>query len=395
KKMNVSADYQAHLAFYDRYNHQNQRDHTGTWNIETKPVNQLSIGLRGQERYSSLKSDERQPLLAGNTIKFNDFSLTPYIEQKIGERLKVAFSYTFTERKNKQEGEDLEGSKTYKGTADVQYKLNRSFSIDGGYNYSLDNFTETTSDHTEQVTNVGFTWNMRPRIRIRGKYGHTWEVVESGKRIDRPIMSSTVDLNPGKNTVATITYTESSSHSSSHDTENASFISHDASLTIKHDLLSRKVTLNYGGAYNLSDYDSVDRVDKSYNGTVNIDWKMFNSILLFLDGSYKRSWYIHDLEQRRDKSCGGGGGLKLKISRSTDLSLSGNYTKSQYQPDSYQVELYEGSVILMCSIGKNIIFEAGYQYVESVSTELELQNYKEDNNNYLKKRYSAGLKTTF
>jgi len=395
KKMTVSADYHANLVFYDIYDNQNQRDHSGTWSIETKPINQLSIGVRGQDTYSSMKSDERQPLLAGNTIKFNDFSITPYIEQKIGKRLKAAFSYTFTERKNKQEDENLEGSKTYSGTADLQYKLNSSVSIDGGYKYAFNNFTEITSDSTEQETNVGFTWNMKPKIRLSGKYGHAWEVDESGQRNSRPIISSTVDINPGKSTMATATYTESSSHSSSHDAQNATFISHDASFTVRHDLLSRKVTVNYGGAYNLSDYDSVDREDKSYSGTVHIDWAMFNSVLLFLNGNYRRSWYTYDLEQRRDKSYGGGGGLELKVSKFTALSLSGNYTKSQYQPDSYQVELYDGSVKLVRFFSKNIIFEVGYQCMESGSKDQELQNHEEDRSNYLRKRYSAGLRTTF
>ncbi|MEW5801698.1 MAG: outer membrane beta-barrel protein [bacterium] len=396
KKIDMSLHYDAYLTLYDRYSHQDQRNHTGTFSIGIKPVNAVSMGIRGQDTYSSTKRDERKPSLADNTIKFNDFSITPYIEQKLSQDLGITLSYTFTEKKYQQkEDKDLEDSTTYRGAANIQWKLSGCFSLDGGYTYTFNDFMRTTPDESEQETGVGFTLNRESKIRVRGKYGYVWKEDDAGQRNNRPTMSSTVDLYPWRGTTVVAAYAESSTYSSSHDAKNDSFISHDASLIIRHDLLSRKITVQYGGTYNLSDYDSVDRVDKSYQGTVHIGWEMFTPLVLFLDGSCGKSWYTHDLTQRKDTSCGGGGGLELRISRSTTFTLHGNYTKTYYQPDSHQVELYDGNVKLAYHINKRILFEAGYRYLESGSNDRERQNYEEDKNTYLSKRWIAGLRAAF
>ncbi|MEW6380108.1 MAG: outer membrane beta-barrel protein [bacterium] len=353
------------------------------------------MGIKGQDTYSSLKRDEREPLVASNTIKFNDFSVTPYFEQEIGKRLKTTISYTFSERKYDQEDENLEGSKTYCGAIDLYYNLSRSIALDGEYTYTLNNFTETTPDRTEREIAAGFTWKRGSGIRASGKCGYAWEMEESGRRNNHPIMNSTLDIHPWIGTMVTATYSKSSSHASTHDTENDSFISHTASLNIRHDLLGRKVTVNYGGTYNLSDYDSVDREDKSLSGIVRIDWAMLNSVLLFLSGTYKRDRYIHNLTERRDKIYGSEGCLELKVSKSTTLALSGSYTQSRYQPDSYQVKLYDRSVKLAYSLNKSTLFEAGYQCLESVSDDQKLQPSEEDRANYQRKRCSAALRTNF
>jgi hypothetical protein len=408
--LDVEASYNAHLTSYERheYANQNQGDQTGIGNIMIKPTGKTRLGIKGEDTYGFTKRDERDPLMPDNTIKFNDILITPYIEQEIGKRLKTEISCSYAQRKYKQSEDDgdenLEGSKTCTRTIDLHFQLNNGFSLEGGYRYAFNDFAKETPDYTERVAEGGFTWNIESKIRIRARYGRNWQQVadESGQVNSCPTVNSTIDFDLGKSTVVTATYTRSLAHNSSYDTRNDPFTTHDASVTIKHDLLDQKVALNYGGNYNQSNYYSGDRKDKTYRGTANMTWKISNPVLLSLTGDYMKSQYTYDLEKRADKSYDGGGCLELKLSRLLTLSLSGNYTKFRYGPGSYsdrcQLEhryQLDGSSKLTYRFNKNIFIEAGYQYLKNRSTNQELLQYEEDRSEYVRNMYTSALKATF
>jgi len=203
-----------------------------------------------------------------------------------------------------------------------------------------------------------------------------------------------------KATNISIKYTRSSSHTSSYDTANNSFISHDASLNIRHDLFNQKIIMNYGGVYNLSDYDATDRKDKSNTGAINIAYKIIKSVLISLSGDYRKSEYRYESTDRKDKSQGGGVSLDWEIGKPLTLSLAGKYTKSIYYTETdntedHEEELYDRSAKLAYAIKENIFLEAGYQYLENKSDANADANDDSENNEYAVNRYNLGLSIIF
>ncbi len=401
-KMYLTLSYNANLKYYDDYSNENQYQQTGAWDIGIRPRSKSNLGIQGQNIYSYTKRDEREPLLAGrdNVIKVNDFSFTPYINQQIGDKFEAALTFSHKEKKYKQRYENYEDSRSDEGSTDIQYKLSKNIALHGNYRYLATYFAKATPDYTEQETNGGFTYDIRSKIRLNARYGHAWKKDELNQKSNSPTIDSSIDIYFLKATNISINYTRSSSHTSSYDTANNSFISHDASLNIRHDLFNQKIIMNYGGVYNLSEYEATDRKDKSNTGAINIAYKIIKSVLVSLSGDYKKSEYRYESTDRKDKSQGGGVSLDWEIGKPLTLSLAGKYTKSTYYTETdntedHEEELYDGSAKLAYAIKENTFLEAGYQYLENKSDAGANENDDNENNEYTVNRYNLGLKITF
>lgn len=399
-KSYLNLSYKAHLKFYDEDSNENQYHQTGAWDMGLNPTKKSNLGLRGNNTYSYIQRDVREPLVAGrdNVIKRNDFSITPYLTQKIGKKFTAAFSYGYRERKYKDESlsnansaddSEYEDSESQSGAADIQYRLGKTIWLNGGYNYTSTDFAESTTDYTQQSTDGGFTWDTKSKIKLSARYGHAWKKNKSNRKTDHPTANSGLDIYFIKDTVISAAYTRSSSHTSSYDTENDYFISHNTSLNIRHDLFNQKIIINYGGAYHISDYEETPRKDKSYSGNTRIAWKIAKQTSLSLSGHYNKSKYPHYATDREDTSSGGGAGLKWKIFKSLNLSLNGKYTRSKYAPEGREDEHYNGNVKLASRVNKNIFFEAGYHFLENKS------NKDDEDNEYIDNKYEVGLRIIF
>lgn len=405
-KSYVNLSYKAHLKFYDENTDENQYPQTGAWDMGLNPTTKSNPGLRGNNIYSYIQRDVREPLVAGrdNVIKRNDFSITPYYNQKIGKKFTTALSYGYTERTFKDESltnensadnsDDYEDSESRNGAADMQYRLGSTLRLNGGYNYTSTDFAESTTDYTQQSADGGFTWDIKAKIKISARYGHVWKKDRLNRKTDHPKSNLSLDVYFIKDTVISAAHTRSPSHISSYDTENDYFISHNTSLTIRHDVFNRKIIIHYGGAYHLSDYEETPRKDKSYNGNTRIAWRIAKQASLSLSGHYNKSQYPHyatdnDPTDREDTSSGGGAGLEWTIFKSLNLSLHGKYTRSKYAPEGREDKYYNGNVKLASRVNKNIFFEVGYQYLQNKS------NKDDEDNEYIDNKYEAGLRIIF
>lgn len=405
-KISLNLSYKAHIKIYDKDPNENQYQQTGSWDMDLKPTKKSTLGLRGKDIYSYIQRDVREPLVASkdNVIKRNDFSVTPYLKQKIGKKLKTYFSYTYTERKYKGENfidgnsriedPDFEDSDSQSGTFDIQYKLGNTIWLNGGYKFISTDFSEETPDYTEQSSDGGVTWDVMSKIKLKARYGRAWKKDKLNRKTNHSTVNSSLNIYSLKNMILSAAYTRSSSYNSSRDTENDYFISHNTSLNIEHDFLNRKISLNYGCAYNVADYEAKDRKDKSYSANTRLAWKMSKRTLFSLTGHYAKTQYLYDSKdndptKREDISCRCGASLDWKILKSTTLSLDGIYTKADYAPEGREDKLFNGGVKMASRLNKNIFFEAGYQYSEKTS------NIDKEDNEYIDNKYTLGLRIVF
>lgn len=403
--------YGAHLMYYDNYSQENQYYQTGTWDMGISPGTKSKIGVRGTDTYSYVKVDEREPRLSNNINKQNDLSVNPYMEKKWGKRFKSLLNYTYSEKaysstqksekaysSTQKEDKDLEDSKNQRGNADFYYTLSKRISIEGGYRYSFTNFANETPDYSEQEVGGGLALElMRSKVKMHGRVGHVWKKDELEQKNEYESIDSKIDISLLKETLITAGYTKSSSYLSTHDPNNDFYISHTASLNIQHKVLHQKITATYGLAYNFLDFQSSEKMDRSYTGTARINWKLFKPIILSLNGDWKISHYTYQLEDRRDRSSGGGAGLTWKIFQPVTLLLQGKYTRSNYEPEARQDELYDGSYTFSYAISRNTFLEIGHQYLqnESVYKKVHLHNPEDDVEEYVNHKYNVGLKAVF
>jgi hypothetical protein len=409
KNIYLNLHYGAHLMYYDDYSQENQYSQAGTWDIGGHPGAKSKIGIRGSDNYSYIKIDEREPLVADNTNKQNDFTVTPYLEKGFGKRINSFFSYTYSERvlgSTKKEDVNLENSENQTGIANFSYALSKRTSIEGEYRCFFADFAKETPDYSEQQVGGGLTLElMKSKVKMHGRVGHVWRKVEklspekgeSDQKDGYESIDSKIDISLLKETLITAGYTQSSSYQSTHDPNNDFYISHNVTLNIQHKLLHQRVTATYGVVYNFLDYESPEKMDRSYLGTARIDWKLFRPILLSLNGDWGISHYTYNLTDRRDRSSGGGAGLTWKIFQPMTLFLQGNYTRFDYDPDDRQDELYDESCTLSYAIRRNIFFEIGHRYLEnkSVDKKLQRQGLESDGEEYVNHKYSIGLKAVF
>ena len=322
--LDLSLDYSLHYIFYADLTEENESSlkdvQRAMGTAQILPDRDFTVTL--EDQYSRVTIDERDPVveesLFVNRTNLNRFLANPRYQYRALPGLLAIIGYRFEKLSYQApEGDD---SDAHAGYADVRKDLSQRFSLLLYYEYR-EHKARITDDYARQDGWVGLEYRLSPRMTIRGHGGQSRIDYDEREEEKTNIWAASLDY--AVSTVWAI---------------GASF-SREVIVSVTEGLYDRKAAKIYASRH--------------------------AAVLLDLEGRVARDSY--QTINRTDDIFGGSISVGLPLVRNTLLRLKGDYAYLRYYPEGERVHRFGGGPALEYA-ARRFSASLGYRYREENST---------------------------